>query len=61
MKLDSLADASEHDLNVVKAEVGSYEDAEKGWSVFHYAANHQSDSIMEKLVEFLAGEPLIPR
>ena len=60
MKLDALrmGGTSEHDLNLVKAEVASFEDDEKGWNVFHYAANHQSDAIMEKLVEFI-GKQLV--
>ena len=55
--LDSLiepgAGATEQELAAIKAELASFIDQERGWNVFHFAAHHQSDSIMEKLVEFL--------
>jgi ankyrin repeat protein len=57
-KLDGLREGAGngHDLNVTKAEVASYEEEERGWNVFHYAAHHQSDAIMEKLVDFLDSD-----
>ena len=46
-------DGANFDINAIKAEVVGFRDDTRGWNVFHFAAHHQSDSIMEKLVEFI--------
>jgi ankyrin repeat protein len=56
--LDSLSesgtnDLCEQDIKMIKEDVASYKDEERGWNVFHFAAHLQSEHIIEKLVEFL--------
>ena len=45
---------SEHDIGAITREVEDFVD-ERGWNVFHYAAHHQSQPIMERLVKYLKG------
>ena len=55
IELDSISTtSSEYDLQAIKDDVATYV-SDDGWNVFHYAANKQSDSIMEELVKNLKG------
>lgn len=45
---------SEHDIGAITSEVEDFRDG-RGWNVFHYAAHHQSQPIMERLVKYLKG------
>lgn len=45
---------SEHDIGAITSEVEGFQDG-RGWNVFHYAAHHQSQPIMERLVKYLKG------
>ena len=58
LKVDSLLSggASTHDINLIKEDVAMFKDDTSDWNVFHYAAHHNSDSILEKLIEFLRGK-----
>ena len=53
--MDSISSASSENLQAIKTDVATFVSEDIGWNVFHYAADHESDSIMEELVKHLKG------
>ena len=55
IEMDSISSASSENLHAIKTDVATFVSEDIGWNVFHYAADHESDSIMEELVKHLKG------